>query len=184
MKKLLTVFVVFVYFVPISLFIIIYQIATRESLQKSATLTVFTIPILFMIVACILVIINMVVASSSIIKSRCLSFRTVMGFKLCLIPFYTINFICWMFASMVFHIALVIWPLIPFIIAYTYFTMLGTSAYVIAKLFTLRRSKTITTKQFVTHCILQVVFTLDVIDSVYLAIKQKRLEAALLEQHK
>ena len=174
MKKLLTILVVFVYFVPISLFFTFYQIFTRE-IQNPSILIAFTIPLLFMLVACILVVVNMVGVANSIRQSRCLSFRTIIAFKLCLVPFYAINFISWMIASMVFHIALVIWPMIPFIIAYTYFTMLGTSAHVIAKLFTLRRCKIITTKQFVVHCILQLVFTLDVIDSVYLAIKQKNL---------
>jgi hypothetical protein len=87
-----------------------------------------------------------------------------------------------MIASMVFHIALVIWPMIPFIIAYTYFTLLGTSVHVIAKLFSLRQSKRITTKQFVVHCLAQLLFAVDVIDSIYLAIKQNKLESSLVQQ--
>lgn len=83
---------------------------------------------------------------------------------------------------MVFHIALVIWPFIPFIIAYTYITMLGTSVHVISQLFTLWRSKIIITKQFVVHCIMQLIFTVDVIDSVYLAIKQKKFEPTQSDQ--
>jgi hypothetical protein len=87
-----------------------------------------------------------------------------------------------MFASMVFHIAIIIWPLIPFIIAYTYFTLLGTSAYIIAGLFSLRRSKIITAKQFVIHCILQIIFITDVIDTIYLAIKQKKFKPTPVQQ--
>jgi len=127
-------------------------------------------------VVCALVVANIVVAVVSLVRSRCLSFKAVMVFKLCLIPFYIINFVCWMIGSMVFHLSLIIWPMIPFIIAYTYFTMLGTSVHIIAKLFALLRDKAITTKQFVTHCILQFMFALDVLDSVYLAIKQKKIE--------
>lgn len=175
MKKRLTILVVFVYFVPISLILTFYLIFTREE-QNSSILITFTIPLILMLVVCVLVVVNAVGAATSIMKSQCLSFTTVLVFKLCLIPFYLINFICWMIASMVFHIALVIWPFIPFIIAYTYITMLGTSVYVISKLFTLWRSKIIITKQFVVHCIMQFVFTVDVIDNVYLAIKQKKIE--------
>jgi len=85
----------------------------------------------------------------------------------------------WALASAVFHIAIIVWPIIPFIIAYTYFSMLGTSAHIIAKLIVLRRSKKITAKQFAIHCIFQIVFAVDVIDSIYLAIKQKKFEPTL-----
>ncbi len=181
MKKLLTVLVVFVYMVPLSLFLTFYQIFTK-GMKDSLELAIFTIPLLLMIAVCILVAVNIVEAVHSIIRVQDLSFRTVMIFKLSLIPFYIVNFVCWMIASMVFHIAIIIWPMIPFIIAYTYFTLLGTSAYTIAKLFTLRKSKIITTKQFVIHCILQIIFTADVIDIIYLAIKQKKFKSILVQQ--
>ena len=175
MKKLLTAFVIFVYFVPASVFLTFYLILTKD-LSDATTFGTFLIPILFMLLVCVLVVGNIAGAIISMARSKCLSFKAVMGFKLCLIPFYIVNFICWLIGSMVFHIALVIWPLIPFIIAYTYFTMLGTSVHIIVNLLSLRRNKVITTKQFVTHCILQLVFILDVIDSIYLAIKQKSLK--------
>lgn len=175
MKKLLTILVVSVYFVPVSFFLTSYQIFTQETVNP-AIFIAYAIPLILMLGACILVVLNMVSAINSIVQSRCLSFRTVMIFKLCLVPFYIINFICWMIASMVFHIALVTWPMIPFIIAYTYFTMLGTSVYVITNLFTLRQCNTITKRQFMIHSLLQLVFTVDVIDSIYLAIKQKDFE--------
>jgi len=175
MKKLLTVFVIFVYFVPISLILTVYIIAKQTS-QNSLMLGAFAIPIIFMIAVCILIILNIIKAIISIVQSRCLSFRTVMVYKLCLIPFYIINFIFWSIASMVFHIAIIVWPLIPFVIIYTYFTIFGTSIHIIAKLFNLKQNKVITTKQFVLHCILQFIFTFDVIDSIYLAIRQKKFE--------
>lgn len=168
MKKLLTALVVFVYSVPISIIWALFRISTQEP-QESASSVVFMIPLLLMLAVCVLVFINIVCAIYFAIRSRTLTFRTTMKFKLCLIPFYIVNFACWLFASMVFHIAIVIWPIIPFIIAYTYFTMLGTSVYVIAKLFTLRRDGTITTEQFALHFIWQIMFITDVIDSIYLA---------------
>ncbi|WP_264851050.1 hypothetical protein [Clostridium omnivorum] len=179
MKKLLTMLVVFVYMVPLSLFLTFYQIFTKE-MKNSFKFAIFAIPLLLMIVVFILVALNIMVAVHSIVRAQDLSFRTVMIFKLCLIPFYLLNFVCWMFASMVFHIAIIIWPMIPFIIAYTYLTLLGTSTFVIAKLFSLRKSKIITTKQFVLHCILQLIFTVDVIDAIYLATKQKKFKSLLV----
>jgi len=177
MKKILIGLVVFVYFVPASLFLTFYLIFTKK-LHDSSMLGAFMVPILFMLVAGALVIVNIASAMHSAMQSKCLPFKTVMILKLCLIPFYVVNFVCWMIGSMVFHLSLVVWPMLPFVVAYTYFTMLGTSAHIIAKLFNLRRNKIITTKQFVVHCILQLTFMLDVLDGIYLTIKQKKFEIA------
>jgi hypothetical protein len=167
--------------VPLSLFLTFYQIFTK-GITDSFELAIFAIPLLLMIAVCVLVAINIMIAVYSIVRAQDLLFRTIMIFKLCLIPFYIVNFACWMFASMVFHIAIIIWPIVPFIIAYTYFTLIGTSAYVIAKLFSLRKSKIITTKQFVLHCILQIIFIADIIDTIYLAMKQKKIQGVLVQQ--
>jgi len=178
MKKLLTAFVIFVYFVPASIILTLYTIFTQET-PESSSLAAFVIPLLLMLAVCVLVVVNIAGAVYSVIHSQTLTFRTVMVFKLCLIPFYIVNFACWLLASMVFHIALVVWPIIPFIIAYTYFTMLGTSVHIITKLFMLRRDGTITTKQLIIHFIWQIMFTADVIDSIYLAIRKKKFETTL-----
>ena len=169
MKKLLTALVIFVYFVPASIILTLYTIS-KQGTPESASFAPFVIPLLLMLVVCILVVANIVGAVHSLIHSRTLTFRSIMVYKLCLIPFYIVNFACWLLASAVFHIALVVWPFIPFIIAYTYFTMIGTSAHIIAKLFELRRDGTITTKQFVIHFIWQIMFVTDVIASVYFTI--------------
>jgi len=178
MKKLLTTLVIFVYFVPASLFLTLYRLSTQET-QPSSISAPFMLSLLLMVVVCILVTLNIVGSIIAAIRSRSLSFRTVLIFKLCLIPFYLVNFACWMVASMVFHVALVIWPIIPFVIAYTYFTMLGTSVHIIAKLFTLLLSKKITVKQFVIHSIFLIILAADVIDSIYLSIKQQTFEQTM-----
>jgi len=132
-----------------------------------------------MLFVCAMVIINIVGAKNSAKQSQSMSFKVIMIHKLCLIPFYIVNFVCWMFGMMVFHLSLVVLPILPFIIAYTYFTMIGTSVHVITNLFILRKKQIITKKQFVVHSILQLLFTVDVFGSVYLATKQKQLENAL-----
>lgn len=174
MKKIITAYAVFIYLVPASLFLAFYRIFTK-GMQNSSFLSIFAIPILLMLVVSALAVANISIAAGSAIRSQCLPFRTVMIYKLCLIPFYIVNFACWMFGAVVFHLSLIIWPMLPFVIAYTFFTMLGTSAHIIAKLFLLRRDKVITTKHFAVHCLLQLTFTLDVLDSIYLTIKQKKL---------
>ena len=173
MKKILYALVIFVYCIPVSLFLAFY-LAFRQESQGLSILGTFFIPIIFMIIVFGLVITNIIVAICSIVRLRFLPFRTIMILKLYLIPFYTINFVCLTIASMVFHVALIIWPLIPFIILYTYLTMIGTSAHVIAKLINLRQNKIITTKQFVAHCLFQIIFVSDVVDSITLTIQEKR----------
>jgi hypothetical protein len=174
MKKLLIAFVIFVYLVPVSLILIYYILSTRETYAA-----IFLIPLSLMLLVCALVFANIICAVYSLIYSRTLTFKTVMIFKLSLIPFYIVNFACWLTSSMVFHIAIIVWPFIPYIIVYTYFTIFGTSVYVITKLLTLRRDRIITTKQFIIHTIWQIVFLADVIDSIYLSIKNKTFETKL-----
>ena len=175
MKKLLMALIISVYVVPASVVLTLNTILSKDT-PESSSFAAFVVPLLLMLAVCVLVIVNIAGAVYSAIHSQTLTFRTIMVFKLCLIPFYIVNFACWLLASMVFHIALVVWPIIPFIILYTYFTLLGTSIYTIAKLFTLRRDGTITTKQLVIHFIWQIIFTADVIDSIYLATRMKKSE--------
>ncbi len=137
------------------------------------------VPILLMLVAGALVILNIAIAAISAAQSKYLPFKTVMLYKLCLIPFYIVNFVCWMIGSMVFHLSFVVLPMLPFVIAYTYFTMIGTSVHIIVKLIDLRKNNKITTKQLIIHFILQITFTLDVLDSIYLTIKRKKFEKEL-----
>jgi hypothetical protein len=181
MIKKLIALVVFIYLVPISFFLT-FGIIFINNLQDSDISAIILTPILFMLVACALVIVNIASAMRSGKQSKCLPLKTVMMFKLYLIPFYVINYVCWMISSMVFHLALFVWPMIPFVVAYTYFTILGTSAHIIAKLADLRRNKIITAKQFAIHCILQLIFTLDVLDSIYLARKQEKFEKLAIEE--
>ena len=175
MKKLLTALVILIYFVPISFFGVAYAISKQE-VQEPSLFGAFLIPMLLMIAVCIVVTISIIGARHSVARSQYLPFRTALVYKLCLIPFYILNFACWMIASMVFHIALFIWPFIPFIIGYTYYSMIGTSVHIIAKLYALRQSNKISTKQLTIHSLFQILFVTDVIDSIYLAIKQNKYD--------
>jgi len=181
MKKILAALVIAVYFVPIAVFLAFYMALTQET-QDLSTLRSFFIPIVFMIIVCGLVIVNIAGAVYSLLRSQYLPFKSIMVMKLCLIPFYIMNFICWVFASIVFPIQLFVLPLIPFIIIYTYFTMIGTSVHIITKLIALRQRRIITIKQFIVHCIFQMTFAADVIDSITLAIKEKTVPSKKKEK--
>ena len=82
---------------------------------------------------------------------QCLSFKSLMVYKLCLIPFYIINFLYSIFLVIFLFVFFPVGLALPFVAAYTYLTMVGTSVHVIAKLFTLWRNKIIPTKQFIVH---------------------------------
>ncbi|MDR0220981.1 MAG: hypothetical protein LBI54_06220 [Lachnospiraceae bacterium] len=169
MKVFLAVFVILVYFVPISVFLTLSGLIAQET----PNLSYLIIPVAFMALVCLLAAVSIALAVRATKRQQCLSVRAVAVFKLCLIPFYVVNFACWAFAMGVFHIALFVWPLIPFIILYTYLTMLGTSAHSVAHLLALRRESRITTGVCAVHCIAQFIFVLDVLDGIYLAINAR-----------
>jgi len=172
MKKILNTLVIIVYFVPISLFLTSFWILTQET-QELKILSAYIIPMILMITVCILAAVNIVAAIHSLLRSRSLSFRTVMVRKLYLTPFYIIIFIFWMIAPLIFRITIMTWHMVPFIIACAYFIMIGTSVHIIAKLIILHKRKIITAKQFIVHFIFQIVFAADVVGSITLAIEEK-----------
>lgn len=179
MKKLLTVFIIFVYTVPVSFLVTVFSIYSFDETEARAVLGVssFFLTLLFLCLVCLLVAINIFISIVFAVQFRYLSFKTVMMFKLSLIPFYVLNFICWLICSLAFHLALIVLPFLPFIITYTYFTILATSSYNINKLFALCQNKKISVAQFVIHFILQIVFVTDLIDTVYLTTKQNKFES-------
>jgi hypothetical protein len=170
MKKFLALYVICIYVVPISVFVTLARLVSQEEPQLLSLI----VPFIIMFLICLLALISIIGAIRAAVRNEGLSFKAVMLYKLCLIPFYVVNFLCWLMASMVFHIMLVVWPLIPFIIVYTYLTVVGTSVHNVARLIILRRQQSITTKQCALHCIWQFFFVIDVIDSIYLVIKNKR----------
>jgi hypothetical protein len=171
MKRLLAVFVVAVYLVPLAVFRSFSLFA--DNYDGVSSLRLFVLPIALIALVLLLIVLNIIFAAIGVSQKRSLPFSTLLIFKLALIPFYVVNFAAWFIGSIVFHTALVVIPMLPFIIVYTYFTILATSAYSIGKLILLRP------KGFVKHCILQFVFVFDVIDCIILAIKysEKKISA-------
>ena len=172
-KKLLAALVMFMYLVLAYLLLASYVVSENILFDLSRSLQ---IPIILMLVVCILVIGNIILAIILVKRSKTLSFKYVAILKLMLIPYYMLNFFLWL------TIAIMAIPLIPFVVVYTYFTMIGTSTCIIAKLLFLRRSNVIKTNQFVFHCILQLVFMLDVIDSIYLFKREKEFDDMIESQ--
>jgi len=176
MKKFLAVFTVFVYLVPAALYAI-NKYNEYHGFSSSLTFFMsFVAPVMLMVIVCIMASVNIIAALLSFVRSRFLSFRTILVFKLLLVPFYAVNFVFWLFLSTFFFTAFFTWPLLPFIISYTYFTLLGTSAFNIVKLIKLCADKKIPVKKAVVHSLLQLVFVLDMASTIYLSVKQEKLE--------
>ena len=96
--------------------------------------------------------------------------HTILLMKILTIPFYIFYFILWLFTS-----GYVIWGLgelqmffllVPKVIGFTYLMFVSFSSYSISLLLALRKNGKLTVPQFVTHTICQLVFVVDVLDSV------------------
>ena len=98
------------------------------------------------------------------------SFRTLMIFKLALIPFLILNFSMWaIFALGSFNpFMMFLWIFIPVGIAYTYMALLVSSSYVIVKILDFKRRGILSNRQCALHIFLQLIFVTDVFDSIYL----------------
>jgi len=187
MKKLLTAYVICIYSIPISYVVV-------NLLKGKADAEFPYVTMCAVLLTCVLALVNIAVALISLILGKrqlSLSLRDIMVFKLILIPYYIGNYVLWLVVylgsalflvpPLVFYFApifLLTWATLPFVVAFTYLTMLGTSAHAITKLVALRRDGAITTGELVIHILLQLTFVLDVADSIYLAVKQKSLGGA------
>jgi hypothetical protein len=169
------VYVMLVYAVPISMFFVLKRLATIENHSGlSGLLTAFGAPLFLMLIVCGFVLLNIVLAVLGTLNHCSQSFRKTLIFKLAVTPFFIVNFAVWLIGSMVFHTSFVVIPLLPIIIPYTYFVMIGTSAHNIANLARYKLDKRITAKQCALHIVLQLLFTIDVVDGIVLAAKQNK----------
>jgi hypothetical protein len=104
--------------------------------------------------------------------------KTIMIFKIGLIPFFLINFLFWF--SM---IGILLNPmmgfigvfLIPIAVISTYLTMLITSIYGISIISVMGRKNILTWGQCVIHIIFQLIFILDVADLIFLFVKYRKV---------
>lgn len=93
--------------------------------------------------------------------------------KLSLIPFWAINFICYIPIS---ALLLVVGHgfglfIVPMFVVISYVVLIITSIFSISYLLRLRKNKLITNKQSIIHSILQLCFVIDVIDAIYIIIR-------------
>ena len=175
MKKLLTVLVVSSYLVPVALLstllllFLSYDATAGASVFADSTWHIFAaIPVLFILLSCALPLASMISAIRAAKEAQTLSFRDILRFKLCMIPFYILDFICFTIPGM-----MIMGPwgmmFIPLACGHIWWTMAGISAHSIAKLFVLRRQNRITKGQFILNSLLQLLFVWSLVESIDLA---------------
>lgn len=92
--------------------------------------------------------------------------KTMLVFKLVMIPFFILNFIIWyLFSSLFFLFGGFL--LIPIGLTFTYLILLSSSSHVIAEMYVYYKSGKITFNFFIIHSILQLFFVIDIIDYIY-----------------
>jgi hypothetical protein len=102
-----------------------------------------------------------------------LLFKKMKRVKIGLIPYWIINFICYVPISVVVLLAghgfgFII---VPIFIFASYMVLCLTSLFSILYLLNLNKNNRISKKQFIIHALLQFIFVVDIIDTIYIIIK-------------
>lgn len=174
MKKWMIFFVVDLYLLPIFLcFTFIFMPKPITTDTQFPVLAYFLIA--FFLLSFLLGFVNIVHAVAmrknvNLRKKKINIPKIILVFKLCLVPFFMLNFILWsIFALGCYSLFMIfLWVFIPFGIAYTYILLLVTSAYSISQIIVWNQNGILTKKQCVKYIILQLLFVIDVIAYIIL----------------
>ena len=104
------------------------------------------------------------------------SFRSLMLYKLSLIPFFIVIFItCLIFMMITFHpLFIFLWALIPVVIIYIFIVLVTTYAYIIPKINDYCNRGILTDEECFWHIVFQLLFVTDIIGSIYFARTEKQ----------
>ena len=137
----------------------------------------------FLVLSIVLAVINIVSAVKSLkINSESETkkpLKTIMWFKLGLIPFFIIHFFIWVIAmgSTANPFLMVLWVIIPAIFfIYAYMVLLATSSYPIIQIIKMCRRGVFTKGKCAFHIIMQLLFFADVVDTVCLFFKYRKVQ--------
>jgi hypothetical protein len=153
-------------FIVASFFVCENYSSNQYNLFQEYISTIFSI---WFVLYCIISIINII---SVIINyrnnDRELLFNKMKRVKIGLIPFWIINFICYVPISTLLLIGQIGFLLVPIFIFASYMVLCLTSLFSISYLLNLKKNNHITTEQFITHSVLQLFFVVDIIDVFYM----------------
>ncbi|MCL1951370.1 MAG: hypothetical protein FWF60_00940 [Oscillospiraceae bacterium] len=180
MKKLLNALTISAYLVPASLLVTLLLVVLVSAItpDPSELLVLLAVSplILALPLSWSLSIASMARARRAAKTAQPLPFPDILRCKLRLLPFYLLDFVgLTVFGFM----TMSRWGffMIPVACGHIWWVMAGVSAHGIAKLSVLRGQKWLTTKQYVLHCLLQLIFACDLIDSIYLTKLEKQIQA-------
>lgn len=175
-KRWLVAFLIDLYLVQIFIYVTFTYLHNHDLFPITACAL-----IIFFVLSLILIGINLVQAIKMQKDDKGIGqekvFKLMIGFKFGCIPFFVIHFFLWLlfFVGTLNPFLLFLWVLIPLGIFYAYITLLCTSAYSISKILWLTRKGRLTKKRCIIHIILQLIFIIDVFDSIYLGAIERKL---------
>lgn len=174
MKKMLTIYTISVYMVPLFIILFLLSNAFFDSLAFFCFIMIFVSMGLCMLLG----IVNLVFAVKEAAVYTENGFRNVMRFKLMHIPFFIVNFLFWLFymAASANPFLIFTWVFIPVVVLYTYGVMLATSFHECGHLVTCKRKGLLGQHKIWYHIILQFIFVLDIIDSIVLYRKYRGID--------
>lgn len=177
MKKVLKLYTVVIYGIWFSLFVGALLMNLSSTVGAVFTILYWTCLLLSMIIG----IVNLVCAIKEAKRDTPDCFRTILLFKLIHIPFYVVNFIVWFILALAAANPFLMWMwlLIPVAMLYAYGVLLSTSLYECSHL--LARKRNGKQKRIWYHVILQLIFVLDIVDSVILYLIYKDTDGQMAE---
>jgi hypothetical protein len=132
------------------------------------------------------IIMSIISAFGSIINKNSLNsmINRMLFLKLSVIPFFILNFMLWtgLFGTLIlFPGGIFLLALAPIIVLLTFTVLLVTSSSTISVLVYCYRAKQIDISKLIVHIVLQLIFVVDVIDSIYLykILRKKHIDTAL-----
>lgn len=142
--------------------------------------------ILISSVANIILSVRAIIQSENPEKSENQMRKIMLFVKLMSVPFFIFNFLRALLTFMPFGAVMAFGDLIfvPLAVFATYLLMIATSAFSIPVIAFYRKSKKIKTTEAAIHIILQLIFVIDVIDSIYLFIALSKKDADTLPSRK
>jgi len=181
MKKVLIPLTVLLYLSVFCTFAaLIVIMVNEEQVFIPRILIIVSLALLLPILA--LEIINIFSVLSGFKAPRPNTFKTVMAFKIALVPYYVLNFaVCCVFAvcAVVPALFIIVTAAMVAAVVFTYFTVVSTSLHNVAFIWHMYKCGSITFLQTAAHVVLHFIFIADVIDAIFLYMNysKKPLEA-------
>ncbi len=176
MKKILIPLTILLYLsVFCTLAALVVIMVSEEEVVIPRILIIVSLGLLLPVLA--LEIVNLIYAALGLNTPRPNTFKTVMAFKIALVPYYVFNFIvCCFFAicAIVPALFLIVTAAMVVAVIFTYFSVVSTSLHNIAYIFHMYKCGRLNILQTVAHIVLHLIFVADLVDSIYLFVNYNK----------